>query len=464
MQGTDVTPARIDPPAQPLRLIQLLRTVVRNPLESWPSAVYQEHLHRSRVLGRDAIFVMHPALIRQVLVDEADSFDKGEMARRALEPALGDAILTSDGARWRWQRRAAAPIFRQEHLRGFLPSMIAAAERTRDRWLSLPAGVEIDVAREMMQTTFDIVLETMLSGRSNIDTAAMERAIADYLESTSWMMVLAMIGAPRWVPYPGIGKARRGREHLKQLVDGLIADVQHRPAARNDLLSLLIETTDPETGRSMSDMDIRGNILTFIMAGHETTALALTWTFYLLSLHSDVEERVKSEIASVTAGSSLQLEHIDSLQYTKQVTQEAMRLYPPAPLIAREARRDVRIGTEAVRPGTVVYVPVYAVHRHAELWDRPDVFDPTRFEPDAVKARDRYAYLPFGAGLRVCIGMSFAQMETTAVLAVLLESLRLRLRPGYVPEPKLRVTLRPAGGMPMRLVRPATGAAVRTVG
>ena len=139
MRVTDVTPARIDPPARPLPLIQLLRTVVRNPLEAWPSAVYQEHLYRSRVLGRDAIYVMHPALIRQVLVDDADSFDKGEMARRALEPVLGDAILTSDGARWRWQRRAAAPVFRPEHLRGFLPSMIAAAERTRDRWLSLPA-------------------------------------------------------------------------------------------------------------------------------------------------------------------------------------------------------------------------------------------------------------------------------------------------------------------------------------
>jgi cytochrome P450 len=459
MRVIDVTPARIDPPARPLPLIQLLRTVVRNPLEAWPSAVYQEHLYRSRVLGRDAIYVMHPALIRQVLVDDADSFDKGEMARRALEPVLGDAILTSDGARWRGQRRAAAPVFRPEHLRGFLPSMIAAAERTRDRWLSLPRGAEIDVAREMMQTTFDIVLETTLSGRSNIDTTAMERAIADYLESTSWVMALAMIGAPRWVPYPGIGKARRGREHLQQLVDGLITDVQRSRAARNDLLSLLIGSKDPETGQSMSDMDVRGNILTFIMAGHETTALALTWTFYLLSLHPDVEERVRSEVASVTAGSSLRVEHIDALRYVKQVAQEAMRLYPPAPLIAREARRDVRIGTEAVEAGTVVYVPVYAVHRHAELWDRPDVFDPSRFEPEAVKARDRYAYLPFGAGPRVCIGMSFAQMETTAVLAVLLESLRLRLRPGYVPAPKLRVTLRPAGGMPMRLVAPAVGAA-----
>jgi cytochrome P450 len=177
MQPTAVTPARIDPPAQPLSLLRLLRAVVRNPIESWPRAVYREHLHRSRMPGRDAVFIMYPALIRQVLVDEADSFEKGMMARRALEPVLGDAILIADGARWRWQRRAAAPLFRREQLLDFLPAMIAAAERTRERWLSYPTASEIDVAREMMRTTFDIVLATMLSGSSAGDTARLERAI-----------------------------------------------------------------------------------------------------------------------------------------------------------------------------------------------------------------------------------------------------------------------------------------------
>jgi cytochrome P450 len=189
-----------------------------------------------------------------------------------------------------------------------------------------------------------------------------------------------------------------------------------------------------------------------MIAGHETTALALTWTFYLLSLHPHIEARVRSEIAAVTGGSAMRWEHIESLRYTQQVIQEAMRLYPPVPLIVREAQRVLRLGTETIGPGTLVYMPIYAVHRHEEFWDRPDMFDPDRFAPEAVKARDRYGYLPFGAGARICIGMSFAQMEATAVLAVLLSSLRLRLRPGYVPEPKLRVTLRPACGMPMRLI------------
>jgi cytochrome P450 len=453
MQATTPIPAKIDPPAEPLSLLPLLRAVVRNPIESWPRAVYQDHLHRSRMPGRDAVFVMSPALIRQVLVDEADSFEKGAMARRALGPVLGEAILLAEGARWRGQRHAAAPLFRREQLLDFLPVMIAAAERTRDRWLLYPAASEIDAAREMMRTTFDIVLATILPGSGAHDLVRIERAIANYLEATTWKMALTVLGAPHWVPHPGMRKAARGRDFLKRFVADLTNEITcGESCSRNDLLSLLIRANDPDTGQSMSETDVRDNILTFVMAGHETTALALTWTFYLLSLYPEVEERVRSEIAAVTGGAAMRSEHIESLRYTQQVIQEAMRLYPPVPLIVREARRVLRLGTEVIGPGTFIYVPVYAVHRHEQFWDQPDLFNPDRFAPEAVKARDRYVYLPFGAGPRICIGMSFAQMEATAVLAVLLSSLRLRLRPGYVPHPKLRVTLRPTRGMPMRVI------------
>src|SRR5262245_1515148 len=239
-QSTVVIPARVDPPAQPLPMLALLRAVARNPIESWPRAVYREHLYRSRMPGRDAVFVMHPALIRQVLVDEADAFEKGVMARRALGPVLGDAILLAEGARWRWQRRAAAPLFRREQLVEFLPAMVAAAERTRERLLGHHPGTEIDVAREMTRTTFDIALATMLPGSSVGDVTAMQRAIADYLEATSWVMALAILGAPAWVPYPGVRKARRGRDYIRRMVEGLTAEAAGRAGSRSDLLSLLI--------------------------------------------------------------------------------------------------------------------------------------------------------------------------------------------------------------------------------
>lgn len=450
--GNGPVPCRIVPPPQPLSAFRLLSGAARNPIETWPAEVYQQEFFQSSVLGHRYAFVSGPDLIKQVLVDEVESFEKGIIMRRALQPALGDAILTSDGAKWRWQRRAAAPLFRQENVQRVAPLMIACAERTRDRWRSYQVGTEIDVAREMTQTTFDIVLETMLPGRGKIDVPPTERAITDYLEATSWILMLTMMRAPRWIPFPGSRRAERAIAHLRAMLNGLIAEARHTPSNRGDLLSLLIEAKDPETGRAMDDDDVRDNLLTFISAGHETSAVALTWAFYLLSQHPEVEERLRREVTAVTGSSPLRAEHINQLSYTKQVVQEAMRLYPPAPVIVREAQRDIRLGGQVVKAGTVVYVPVYAVHRHEKLWQEPDRFDPERFDPEAVKGRNRLAYLPFGAGPRICIGMGFALTEMAAIIAVLVDAFTLRLRSGYVPKPKLRVTLRPQRGMPMRLL------------
>ena len=451
--STDPHLAQIEPPDQPLSLFPLLRTVLDNPIKVWPRAVYRDRLYRWRVLGQDTVYVMAPDLIRTVLLDDADSFEKGEIARRTLGPGLGDSILIADGSRWRWQRRAVAALFRPERIREFLPEMIAVAERTRDRWQAIPPGAEIDVAHEMMRTTFDVILRTMLPGRGNIDTELMERSVTSGLESISWIVALALVRAPSWVPYPGIFRTRRDRKRLHSILESLILEARQTPGKGDDLLSHLMNATDPETGKSMNTIDVRNNLMTFITAGHETTALALTWTLYLLSLNPEIEERVRGEIAAVTGGGPVRPRHIDELVYTNQVIQESMRLYPPAALIARAARRDIVLDDEQIRAGSTVYVPVYAVHRHEKLWSEPDRFDPSRFEPEAAKAIDRFCYLPFGAGPRTCIGQNFAQMEAVAVMASLLRSFRLTLRPGHRPEPRLRVTLRPAGGMPMRLQR-----------
>ena len=219
----------------------------------------------------------------------------------------------------------------------------------------------------------------------------------------------------------------------------------------NDLLSLLANATDPETNKSMNETDVRNNVMTFIMAGHETTAVALIWTFYLLSLYPEVEQQVNREIAGATGGHPLSAAHLDALPYTIQVIQEAMRLYPPVPLIVRTPRQDMRLESAEIRAGTALFVPIYAVHRHEAYWSKPDEFEPSRFEPQTAKARDRYIYLPFGAGARICLGQPFALWEATAILATLLNSVRLRLRPDYIPEPRPRITLRPARGMPMRI-------------
>jgi cytochrome P450 len=445
-------PARVTPPDGRLSTLGVVRRLLRNSIELWPPETYERPLLRQRRFGRDILVVMDPDLIQQILVDQADAFVKAETMRRALSPALGEGILTADGARWRWQRRAAAPIFRRDRIESFLPGMIAAAERTRARWLAA-AGRELDIAQEMMRTTFDIIVETMLSGRGSIDVDRVERGVTDHLSSTGWMILLALLRAPDWMPYPGRRRTERARGYLRGELLRLAAERRQGGEPRNDLLTLLLETSDPETGQAMTDRELADNLLTFIAAGHETTALALTWTFYLLSLDPAVEASVLDEIAAVTGGMPLKPAHVEALGYTRQVVHEAMRLYPPAGIVVRQAARDVLIGGEEIARGTPVNVPIYAVHRHRALWHDPDTFDPERFAPDAAKARHRYAYLPFGAGPRICIGMTFALAEAVAILATLLPAIRLTLRAGYTPEPRLRVTLRPAAGMPMRVDR-----------
>ena len=439
-----------------LGTLRTLRKLVRNPMDAWPAAVYTDPITVTRMLGRKTVFVSDPDLVQQVLVDDSDSFVKADSMRRSLEPALGQGILTAEGARWRMQRRVAAPVFRPAHVNSFIPAMITAARDTRDRWAALPDGAPLEVSREMMRVTFDIILETMLSGAGGTDVARVEVSIRDFLESTSWSLALSLLGAPLWTPFPGKRRAERGSDYLRQTVSGKIAERRQTGERRDDLLSLMLDARDPETGEGLSDLDIRDNILTFIGAGHETTALALTWTFYLLHQYPDIERRVLAEIEAVTGGAPLEAAQVAELTYTRQVIQEAMRVYPPVAMVVRQATRSLSIGDVAITKDDSVFVPIYAIHHHHRLWPSPDAFDPDRFAPEAVKARHRWSYLPFGAGPRICIGMGFALLESVAILATLLPGTRLQAEPGFKPTPKLRVTMRPAEGMPMRAMKRAT--------
>ncbi len=439
------------PAPGPLQTLDILRRTVRNPIESWPEAVYEQGLVRTSFIGKTTFFVSDPDLIGRVLVDDADKLEKAEPMRRALEPALGQGILTSEGPRWRLQRRTAAPVFRPAHVNRFLPAMIDAARRTRAQWQALPQGATIDAGREMMHVTFEIIMETMLSGANDIDIDQVERSMSDFLESTSWAIALSALRAPMWMPYPGKLRAERGQDYLRLVTASRAAERRASGERRDDLLSLMLDAKDPETGEGLSDTDIVDNILTFIGAGHETTALALTWTFFLLSSHPEIEARILAEIAAVTGGAALEAAHVSELTYTRQVIQEAMRVYPPVAMVVRQAVAPFNLGGEVVAVGDNVFVPIYAVHHHKSLWDEPARFDPDRFAPDAARARHRYAYLPFGAGPRICIGMGFALLEAVAILATLLPAVHLHADPAFRPTPKLRITMRPAEGMPVRV-------------
>ncbi|WP_062117864.1 cytochrome P450 [Aureimonas sp. AU40] len=427
-----------------------LVAIVRDPLKALPPEVYSEPVVVSRLAGRDRVYLSDPVLIHEALVKNADALGKGEDVRRALGPALGQGLLTADGAHWKWQRQSVAGAFRHDKLLALQPAMIAAARRTSERWRAERAE-SVDISHEMMRTTFDIIVETMMSGGAGIDVARVERGITDYLAPSGWVFAFGILGAPDWMPYPGRGKAQAAVAFLRSSLASVITARRASGETRQDLVGMLLSAADPETGRTMSDEEMVDNLMTFITAGHETTALGLAWTFHLLAKHPAIEAKVLAEIAAVTGGAPVEAEHIAELAYTRQVFSEAMRLYPPAPIITRTALRDIVLGGRQIAEGTVLYVPIHAVHHHGALWDDPETFDPDRFAPDAAKARHRYAYMPFGAGPRVCIGNLFALMEAVAILAVLLPAHRLARRGASDPEAIMKVTLRPKRSLVMDL-------------
>lgn len=438
-------PARIVPPPVQPPLLRYLRTVVRNPLEVWPEAIYRDGIYVERFLGREAVFVMDPDLIHRMLVEEPEKYLKSEMMQRLLAPALGAGMVTSDGAQWRRQRRILAPLFRPAEVARYVPQMLAAADREAARLAAMPDGAPISLSFEMMQTTFDIVAETFLAGGDAFDVPALAEAIDVYLSSTGWVVALAQLRLPQNFPRPGRKRFLEARDYLRRVTGDLVA-ARRRGASRPDLIQAFIDARDEETGEAMNDVEIVDNLLTFIAAGHETTALALSWSFYLLSLDPAVEQRVVAEAEAAGAPDRLTPEGVAGLGYTRQVVSEALRLYPAAPALLRQPIEPVELGGVKVRAGTQIFIPIYAVHRHRALWENPDAFDPERFAPEAGRMRHRYQYIPFGGGPRICIGMGFALTEAAAILAKLLP--RFRFEVTAEPVPVAQITLRPRNGLP----------------
>ena len=422
-----------------------LRAIVRNPLESIPDTVYRDGGVVSRLFGRRLAYIAHPDLVRSVLTDST-TFTQNEVMQRALSPLLGNGVLTAQGAHWRNQRRVAAPAFRNQRVLALLPAMTAAAEASAGRMLAQPGG-RVDVVDEMMRAALDVILDALLPASEHVDAVLFGRALSHYLSTTGWTMALSLLRAPSWTPYPGRAEARRAARQLRALVQTVIATDPGADGA--SMLSLLRTATDPETGAPFSPTELLDNLLTFIAAGHETTAITLAWTLYRLSLHPDILAAVQDEIAAVAPDGPITEERLPGLVLTRRVIKEVMRLYPAAPLVVRTPTTATRLGDIGLEAGDTVYLPIYALHRHRSAWDDPERFDPDRFLPEREAARHHYAYLPFGAGPRVCMGAGLTMIEAVVVLATILRRVRFTLTPGCQPIPIARITLRPQGGIQM---------------
>jgi len=408
-----------------------------------------------RFLAWPVYMVNHPAAIKCVLQEHHRNYNKDTFDYRLLRPLFGKGLLTNDGASWLHQRRLIQPAFHRHHLTSFGTLMTDATLAMLERWREEAAAAQpLDVAAEMMRLTFRIVGQALFS----IDLDAEGDAVGQAIATMNQVLIDSI-----YKPFPPLGlpstrqrRLRTAYRSLDHVIQSIIAAHRKRLKDSGDVLSRLLLAKDEETGLGMDDQQLRDEIVTLLLAGHETTSNALSWTWYLLAQHPAVEQRLHAELDEVLGGHVPTVEHLPGLPYSRMVIEEAMRLYPPAWSFSRNALAEDELGGYPIPAGSVILLCPYTTHRHPAFWEQPEVFDPLRFTPACTASRPPYAYFPFGGGPRLCIGNAFALMEAQLILATVTQSYRLCLHGVTHIEPEPLVTLRPRGGLPM-LLQPRRG-------
>ena len=434
-----------------LPLIGHLARMRRDPLGTLVAASRIGDVSRIDLGPRgEAYVVTHPEGVKRVLLDNQANYSKRTRGFDSLRLFLGQGLLTSEGDFWRKQRRIAQPAFHHRNLQAFGTIMQQAADSLAGRWEAKAAtGETFDVARDMMQVTLSIVGRCLFSTDPDAQSSAIGRHLDVMLERFIRRITAPMV-VPLWWPTPGNRRIRVAIDELHRIVDAIVAQRRVAPETDRpvDLLDMLMAAEDAETGTRMSDRQLRDEVLTLLLAGHETTAAALGWTWWLLACHPDVDRRLGEQLAALGDG-PIDAEALGRAPLVGRVVHEAMRLYPPAWIVARRAEAPDRILGVAIPRDHFVIVTPYATHRRPDLFRDPERFDPDRFDgahgPSATF--DRFAYFPFGGGPRICIGNGFALMEAQILLATLRRRFRLQLAPGAVVEPMPLLTLRARRGI-----------------
>jgi len=446
--------------------IALLRTLWNNPIEAWTSKYFERPVVVTKLPFSEVVVISEPAAIRRVLADNVANYRKDGFQKRMLA-ALGPGLLTAEDEQWQMQRRAMAPVFALRSVRDFSPAMVRLIGEFVERWRGRDGEV-IDVAAEVTELTLGMLERTLFSGgipNSRHDT---RDAMRVYFDSLGRIDPFDLFDLPDFIPRLARRRADAAIRIVHDAVDGMIAARRRLVAddpdgAPHDILTLLMRTRDPHSGRGLDEAEIRANVMTFLAAGHETTAITITWALFLLSQSPLWRDRVRAEAERELDGPPDAL--ADRLPDTRAVIEETLRLYPPLAAISRVAIGADELAGTPVRRGTMVVIAPYVLHRHRLRWQAADYFDPARFAPDARRAIDRYAYLPFGAGPRGCIGSIFAVQEAMLALAAITRSLTLDLAAGHEVWPVHRITLRPRNGLPMIVrARALPAGRARTVG
>jgi cytochrome P450 len=402
---------------------------------------------RLRLGPRVAFALFHPDYVYHVLVKHRENYTKQSRGYNKLRQVVGNGLVTSEGDFWLRQRRLLQPAFAPGRLAGFAGAMVAASEQVAQSWEpAAERGEAIDVADEMMRLTMRIVGETLLGTDVTGEASDVGPALSLVLDEVSRRIHTPWNFRER-LPLASNRRYQRALQTLNRSVQKIIDEHRSQSARSEDLLAMLMAACDEQTGSKMSDQQLRDEVMTFFLAGHETTAKALTWTFYLLSKHVEVRSRLEREIDTVLSGRPATAEDLPKLSYAKQVIQESMRLFPPVWGLARMTTQADQIGDVTIPAGSPVLMSQYVTHRHRGFWENPEGFDPDRFLPERSEGRHPYAYFPFGAGPRICIGNHFALIEAVLILATITSRWSLNLVPGRPVIPEARVTLRPKHGL-----------------
>ena len=452
--GPGPFPAPYEPPRPPRPektpgVTEVIHLARRNYLAVWPRGVFNRDVIFRRLLFRDIVICNSPATVAEAFVEQHEIFQrKSPQQRRALAPLLGDGLFVSDGPLWRERRRVVAPVTHATRLPDLAPAITQAAAERAASWRAQPAGQPLDVLAETGRLTAEIICRTIFGRGLGSDAAAtVVDAFAEYQRLVDQTDILALIGAG-WLPRPTGRRTRAAAARIHAVVDRLIADILDGGGGEASLIRSMAEATVPGTDRPMDRRAFRNEAIVLFMAGHETTANVLAWALFILSQDPANAARLRAELDAVLAGRAATLGDLPKLPFARAVVEETMRLYPPVPILSREATAEGRIAGRVVRKGAIVLVVPWVLHRRKALWDQPDAFIPDRFMPGAPRP-SRHAYVPFSVGPRVCTGQHLGLAEAVICLATLFQAVELRLVPGTEVMPVARLTLRPGDALPM---------------
>jgi len=448
----DFVPPYPERPKQPLSALATLRLARRNFLAIWEERSFEWEIFSSRILSRTLFVCNSPYTVARAFVEHHDSFErKSPQMRHSLAPLLGDGLFISDGDTWRRRRKIVAPIVHVSHLPLFAPVMVQAAAEIAERWARSSQDTPVNILTEMATLTAEIICRTVFGRQLGAAHAAeIVAAFSEYQRLIGQLDLGYFFGLPDWLPRFHSPAIHRSARRIHKVLDQVIRDCRARlSSGEASMIRLLLEARDAETGEPLDDAALRNEAAVIFMAGHETTANALAWTWYLLSQVPQVEGRLHAELAQVLGGRLPILDDVPKLAYTRAVFEEAIRLYPPVPLLARQALRDEAIRGRPVPAGSLVMVVPWLLHRHRKFWGMPDHYIPERFLPENAQLRVRHAYIPFSVGPRICAGAAFGLTEAILCVATLAQRARFRLAPDAVVTPVCRLTLRPGDDLRM---------------